>query len=441
MKTLIKPAILFIIILMQSNLALSQMTTEYVSEAYCKYISDLTIKNPRKITKISSKKVSKGLSQLDYNPKMLNMFIANHINSILSNSKSISLQKFYAVLESDDESISLGYNITNRKNNIDRLKSLWNVGIKSNMENNFSKILIDKKFNPELSLNIKYTYFFKGSIYYNNRQSSILKGYRNNYLKNKYSKSLGVYNSSDSDPQKDENTELEVLIKYGSLTTKEKNETIENEFYTQYEKIATDEEKFISDNKLFNSVITKWVTFDMSLPVAENKYAISPAYTTFASEDKSFYNLKLGLTYNQMQKYSDKTLIHFAGGVGLINLNNITTNELKAYKYETISNLGNSNQTTINTKDVYVGTYKNAVTLDFKGEATYFFLKDIWGISLALEYLPGSLSTFNYKIGSPISLKDKDGKSTVNFEIQYKNLFNKNYFGLTVGLPFGKYIN
>jgi hypothetical protein len=63
------------------------------------------------------------------------------------------------------------------------------------------------------------------------------------------------------------------------------------------------------------------------------------------------------------------------------------------------------------------------------------------GISAAYQLNIDEFSNNSWRLGLPFSFKDSDGKRTVNFEIQWKEV-NKNHFiGISVGHAIGNFIN
>ena len=71
-------------------------------------------------------------------------------------------------------------------------------------------------------------------------------------------------------------------------------------------------------------------------------------------------------------------------------------------------------------------------------------LEQLWYI-LFLELNFGKYNRTNWKLGFPISLKDKKGKPTKNFEFQYKSIKTLDktvdVFGISSNFLFGDLIN
>jgi hypothetical protein len=431
---------------LQTNNVLAQLTpakiadkVHEISNVFTKYNDDLLVNKDQ-----DRMKSTKGdVTRLAYNPKMLNMFIANNIGTYLASSKDISLQKYYAVLEQDATSLFLGYNFLFRKNKLNRLKHIANVGLKTDLSDNFSSIITDGNINPEMALNLKYTYVLRGKIKFDATHRTAIDNYRSKYLFEKYKADLAKYSKNEVAADKDQNTDLEAKLKYAGtlLKDEDKEKLIEDELDVQYEKIATDEEKFITDNKVFNSITSSWFTTEIFIPAGNKKYMVSPATTVFATTDERFYNFKASILYTRMRKWSNKITLYTTLQASAYNMNNIITKELKAYKFETIASQGGNNQTVADSKDAYVGVFKQDFAKSIKGEVVFFFVKDIAGVSAAAEFVGGEFSARNWKLAIPVSLKDKDGKPSINLEVQFKEVYKTHSFGIAMGYAFGKYFN
>lgn len=78
-------------------------------------------------------------------------------------------------------------------------------------------------------------------------------------------------------------------------------------------------------------------------------------------------------------------------------------------------------------------------------EPAVFIWKNRIGFSPAIEFNQGTYKKTNWKLGIPISLKDKDGKPKINFELQWKevNTFttNSHLVGLSANFLFGELIH
>jgi hypothetical protein len=92
--------------------------------------------------------------------------------------------------------------------------------------------------------------------------------------------------------------------------------------------------------------------------------------------------------------------------------------------------------------------YRNFVTPQLRGQGVWFPKKSNVGISILIEKNFGTYDPLNGKLGIPIRLNDKDGKPSINLEIQLKasdlgddiqpdkSFSKKASVGISVGFPF-----
>jgi hypothetical protein len=447
MKNLIFTAVVFTGICSSKTISAQHLTDAQIASkinaislVFKQYQKDMDDNSKKKQ---DQRKKEKQLNKLAYNPKMMNVFVANNIGNYLSGSKDISLQKSYAVIDQSETSLFVGYNLLFKPTRLETLEHIATIGIKTDLSENFTSLLKNGNINPEMGLNFKYTYFWRSRMNATKEQRAAIDSYRKNYLVSKYKAVLAKYATVNATAYNDANTELEAKLKYTGalLSDKEKASMIDKELEDQYEKIAVDEEKFIVDNKVFNSITKTRFAWEIYLPAKRKEYKFSPATTTFATTDEYFYNFKTNILLGRMQKWRSKRTLFTIAQLSGYNLNNVITEDVSGYKFETIASQGGNNQTVIDTKDAYVGELKQGFATSIKGEAVFFFWKDLIGISAAAEMVMGKFSARNWKIGLPFSLKDKDDKPSINLEFQFKEVYKTHSLGIAVGYSFGKYFD
>lgn len=95
-------------------------------------------------------------------------------------------------------------------------------------------------------------------------------------------------------------------------------------------------------------------------------------------------------------------------------------------------------------KKVFVGDFKRFVIPALAARYVYFFPKfkklPQFGLSGSLEKTFGKVNNLNWKLGLPISLKNKEGEAKINFELQWREIQKDHTVGLSVGLPLGNSI-
>jgi len=92
------------------------------------------------------------------------------------------------------------------------------------------------------------------------------------------------------------------------------------------------------------------------------------------------------------------------------------------------------------TNNVYKTEYDNFATGKLELEVVAFLYKGMISISPAIEKNVGKYDATNWKLGIPVSLKDKEGKPTLNFELQWREINTQHSIGISVGYNFGKFV-
>src|SRR5690606_31281356 len=132
----------------------------YLKSPYAKYDED----RPYFIDKETEEK-----KQRLFNAKMLNILFANKVGTAFSGSNDLSLQKFYASLDANDKSISLGANFDSRRGKeLEKLEAIYSVGIKIKAKDKFATLYKDGDFQEDnIGATFKVTFIGNGTINFN----------------------------------------------------------------------------------------------------------------------------------------------------------------------------------------------------------------------------------------------------------------------------------
>ncbi|TRW25781.1 hypothetical protein FMM05_06040 [Flavobacterium zepuense] len=369
-----------------------------------------------------------------YNPKMLNMFFANNIASYVTSSKDLSLQKTYAVLDTDEGAFFFGYNINvGAKSKIDNLKHIFNIGAHAKSKDGFVTIYKEKEYSKELGFSARYTYLFGRNINFSRNQRVAMQEHRINYLQKEFAADLAKFKDTITI-----DTELEAKIEYTKPNDQDRKNEVQETYIKTYEKIATAEEKFLTDNNLYNHISQWWFTIYGYLPITEHEYKISSSITNSNFGTNNVLNYKFAGLLTFMQKWNSSRVLYLTGSASVFNNNNIMSQELKSYDFQTIQSQGGLNQAVESKDNIYVGEFKKGITKSIKLECISFFIKDIIGLSAYVERNYKTFESTNWKLGIPVSLKDKEDKPSVNFELQWKEINKEHILGISIGYIFGK---
>ncbi len=164
-----------------------------------------------------------------------------------------------------------------------------------------------------------------------------------------------------------------------------------------------------------------------------------------ALSKKHFYAFNTTLSWNYMKEYSCGNSFFLKVKANLKNNNNILVDDLKSKAFQTTESGSGGTLVIKDSDNGYITDFEQFLTPSLTVEPAFFIFNNSLGFSPAIEFNQGNYNKTNWKLGIPISLKDKDGKSKVNFEIQWKeiNTFNSSshLVGISANFLFGELIN
>jgi hypothetical protein len=377
-----------------------------------------------------------------FNEKMLNVFFSNEISKNFYGTNDLTLQKFYTSIDAEDNSLAFGTTfIFNQTNKLQPLDWVFNAGIKAKLEDKFSTIFKNGKLdNSELGITGKISYIGNGSLNYPSKTDQ--KRYNSivNYralIQKKYSEKIKKYIESDYKAELDSLKAIKADLKENDTIY---TDFIKEKYETFYKSIADEEIAFIKKNKMYNFFTDWWWSFDFFVPVGEKKYKHTDSETNPNYLTSAFYPLKLTSSITKFWKWSAGQSIYLTAQISTFNNNSFLLDSANKVSFQTITNQSPTKQSVSNSEDVYIGDYNKFITTAFRAELV-FFPFDFVGFSPAIEKNAGSYyHKTNWKLGIPFSLKDKDEKPTVNFEVQWKEQNDNHYVGISVSYVFGKFI-
>lgn len=389
-----------------------------------------------------------------FNDKMLNILFADQVSKYFNGGSDLSLQKFYSSIEAEDSSLSFGVNFDPREESkLKKLTWLFSAGFKAKSDSKFSTFVKNGKLdNSDLGITGKVTLIGRGIINFKEKtkgqktvlnRKEIIKKNREKLLTN-YEEKMNKYFKEDYVKDLD-SLKLVYDPKYNSeakFAEKEKKFILnKNEKY--YQKIAEDEISFIQKNKLFKYVWNHWGTIDFLIPIGQKsyKYALNDS-SPDKQKSTNFYPLKITGTYTHLFKWSSGQSLYLTGQVAAFNNNNVLADKTDATTFQTIT-AQSPIQQAVSTEDVYV--LANGFDRFYTGVVrfeTVFFVTNWIGISPAIEKNFGQYyHRTNWKLGIPFSLKDKEGKPSINFELQWKEVNKDHLVGIGASFLFGKFFN
>lgn len=384
------------------------------------YMNELELRQ-QALNASTSKKKFKVL----YSDSSLNLLFTKKLGTAFNSSNDLSLQKTYFNINASDKSLSLGYNLDFREQNpLAPLKHILSIGAKIVSSNNFATIATGGDLEENnIGLNLKYSYINGGKIGWfvsKNKKSDYLSQRKQieknrEFLLYKYDQKIINFNKN----------ELPAIVSKNKSFYNNNAKSITDKQLRVYSdklkfELINEELAYIENNKLFSKIKNSWYTYELYIPLGDTDYKITPIKADNTTSHAQYYAFNTNLSYNW---YQQKPIwFSYFGKItgGVKGNSSIAVNNLSAKEFQSIStNNGVSTLTApVNAIDVN-GNYQRFVTSSLKVEAAIFY-KNTIGISPSIEKNIGIYDGINWKIGIPLSLKDKEGNPTVNFELQWK---------------------
>jgi hypothetical protein len=395
---------------------------------------------------VDRKKKKVKASNRNFNNAMLNILFAQEVSSYIGESKDLSLKKSYAVISTADKSLFLGGSfIGKRKKDTEKLTHIFTVGLKAKLNEAFVSFLNQENGNleNEIGLNFKYTWINEGTISYYKNKKDETRNLTELVLIPKYEKKV-VKGIDDSEYQNELDEHNAIYNKVRS-TDKEISAYYTKKYEELYLELANEELERLKKEQLYTFIKDSYFTAEVFAPVSRTFYSVVPAINaSLASNnigEKAFYPWKINTGYTWFRKYLKKgKTFYFSAFASVFNNNNITTSVLKSRTFNILN--GNNPNIVNSTTTFYEGDYNRFTIGSISAEfVSYFIKKGAFGISAAAEQNIGNhYNPLNWKLGIPVSLKDKEGKPTVNFELQLREVDGDRFLGVGVGFAFGKFI-
>jgi len=394
--------------------------------------------------------------------RALNLFFADKVSSYLSSTGDISLSKNYATLNTSNGILSLNHNFAEQLGTDHRIQSFFTIGVQADVVNGFAAIFSNKEFSNDIGLNVKWTLFGRGSVFYDNQRqqqralvesASVQKGKMNVQrayilasLKKQMEMEATQYESSlgAMDPALFPGQDAE-QVKTG----------LRADFYKKLESkyadlFAQQESQQLTGSQSFNLISDHWTYFSAYIPLTSQKFSVAPTFAeNFTDEHLYPWQFSVSESWIWESRKWGRFFLFVNGGFHENNsVNTKSVNKVSLGDYRALGGTDTVTLAQLKTSDAYVGNYSNFVTPVLSGQFVYFPPKWNVGISLYAEQNFGMYNPLNAKVGIPIRFNDKDGNAKVNFEIQLrsndisnetqpgKTFWQKSTIGLSVGLPF-----
>ena len=373
-------------------------------------------------------------NRMVFNNRMMNVFFTNELNSFATSLKDFSLETNFSNIDTDAKTLTIGKNINWRellgKADKDLLKtsSVLTFSVTGSIDKNFSKVysyskvLNEYNFASDLGINLKYTYMCNGIISYDDENvKSVIVDYRD--------KKLSEY--------------INKIIAEDKISETINSEEIEKKYYDYYKKIADKEIEYYKENQIINSYSLVYFSIGTYIPLTYKEINTKADNSVGSFSTEKFRNWKVDGSINYFRssyKFTKGQSLNFRINGSIYNNNNFIATNVKPLTFQTIINQNTTQQVLAPTDLVFVGNYNTFTTSSLRGEISSLFFKNSIGLSAAVEQNFGEYDAKNWKLGIPVSLKNKDDKPTVNFEIQWKEINGAHTVGVSAGYVFGKFL-
>ncbi|RLJ68623.1 hypothetical protein CLV86_0009 [Lacinutrix venerupis] len=386
-----------------------------------------------------------------FNNKMIDLFFAEKVGTAFGGSNDLTLQKYFASLDSKDNSFTVGFNFDNRFGNpLKQLDFVFSGGFKFKSSDEFSTVLKNDKFEESsLSAILKISYIGNGIINYKDKikketvikkRELAVKKYRS-IVYEKQREAINTYNT------KDFKSEIKLRNSLNAYDSEMKSLTsvLEEKQEDFYKKIAEEEIKYLKDNDMYRYIWDYWISLEAIIPFGENDYSVLPINNNKATTQK-LYALDIDLSANSFIEWSSGISIFGNIHYNINGTNNYILNDSETKPFQTA--ILNPDNTIAISQPImaYEDPYEDFINQSIKLESAAFFFGNFIGFSPAVEWnFGGKFKARDWKLGIPVSLKDKDGKPKVNFELQWRQqstLTNVNHIiGVSTSFMFGDLIN
>lgn len=405
-----------VLLFLQSQFASSQTT---IDQTLSQFNSKFDQENERRFQQ-------RGYN-LTISSSSLNAYFGQLLNNFVPSPETPSTNRFTATLANEENSFDFGLNWDLRKGDLTKpLGLIVYTGVKvvSEKQNSLLSILDTDEVNSSVGFDLRFNFFLQNN----------LKIFGKKLWWRRFQGTSGSGN-------KVKNFRANKLSEKVKSKLKDKEDVEEKEVENT---IVTEVADYISKNNLIDDAHVYWVNLSVFIPFNEVDYTYIESTEVFDEDNElteNFYNARFSASINGL--YQKRKMI-FSGTIGFSysNNNNILTEELTKKKFVNFPDNPDSQFLPLNEKEIFSGQYNQFWTPQIEGEFTSILFLQSFGVSAAFEKNLGpDYDALNWRLGIPVSLKDKDGKKTINFELQWRELNGNNFVGFRVGKSFGAFIN
>lgn len=362
----------------------------------------------------------------------INLLFAKEVAYFLSGSRDLSLYKSYASLNTDNNRLLLAYNISLPKKQPNYyINKILTFGLEADLNDGISTLIKNSEFTNNIGVRLKFTLMRDGKVNSSSSSEKLHKEKRMEVIE-KIDKTMIV--PSTVTIELIENEEIKKM-EYKNLQDEATKKLYEEEV-----------DKF-RESKYYKSYNKAWVTFSFFLPISTGKFSVvDEVLTDLKNEDTWLFESEILLNYFRK---TPRAKFLATIGLELNNFNSVLSGDNTELSQTTIQNFNNSILSS-SRKTIFMGEFNNflasGIFIEFTAFPDFFSKKRNSPIGISLEinqqydFLNERTFPMTYKIGIPVSLKDKNGAPKINFEPQVVFGDEDTLLGIGLGLPFGSLV-
>lgn len=442
---------LILLLLLNSIFAIAQVKIEKNEN----YLHALNIKEEYKADITELQKVN---PDAIFNSKFLNLFFTNEITSFATGIKDQSVEKYFINANTDNKSLSIGRSLDLCKifsksddKELKKMANIFTVYTQSGLDNGFSTIYekntTTEEFNwsNNLGVGFRLTHFFNGFISYSSdtEKKAKIKRINEKILDDYVRDNIGVQETKDNintiKVNKSILNDIEFIEKTESSSdiNAKVDKYAKKKYSDTYKAIITKQIETLKSEKLYTRYIALWVGADFYNPLTDK--IVMSTLDSISTVKNEFKDWRFEAFGNVLVNYSSGTSIKLKGTFSNFNSNDFVLKNATPLTIQDIRTMNATTQVLNKTSSAYYGSFDDKAVSTIKAEVAILFANNSFGISGGVEdYLNYKIT--NWKLGFPFSLKDKDNKPTVNFEVVWREINKSHLVGINAVYSFGKFL-
>lgn len=383
-----------------------------------------------------------------FNNSLLNQFFSSEITSFATNIKDQSVEKYFINANSDNKSLAIGRSIDFReifyekeRRKLEKMSNILTLYTQSGLDKGFSNVyeknttLKEYDWSNNLGVGIRFTHFFNGTISFNTSDKNKISRINNKIIDNYLRQNVGSFYDASNTIK--ENLDFLKKTEDPSDYQAKKDAYLEKKYYETYVAIIDKQIEKIKSEKLYTYYFAAWIGAEYYKPITD-KIVMSTTDSIAINKNK-FRDWRFEVFGNILINHSSGNSFKLKGVYSKFNTNDFSLKNATALSIQDVTIINDTTIVVNTTSSAFLGNYKERDVSSIRLEGAFLFFNNSIGVSGVYEnYLNYNIK--NWKLGFPISLKDKEDKPTVNFEIVWREINKTHIVGINAIYSFGKFL-